>query len=246
MLRALWNGFLDLLYPPPINCLYCGGVKLPGDYELCSECIGAIEFIKQPCCVKCGKPVTVGVTYCGNCTGQMFSFERAVPVAIYRGWLKDAINALKFRGQMDLAKPLARMIAGRVAAAGLAFDMIVPVPMHRDRLQLRGYNHADLLAGYIGEFLGIPTCPRALKRHVDTVPQRTLKRSERERNLINVFVVKERELVKSKRVLLVDDIFTTGFTAEGCSAALLEGGAQSVVVCIIAIGLGKSFPYNQG
>jgi ComF family protein len=118
--------------------------------------------------------------------------------------------------------------------------MIIPVPMHPDRLQLRGYNHAELLAEYLGGFLGIPVWPSILKRHVDTAPQRMLSRSERERNLINVFVVKKRELVKNKRVLLVDDIYTTGFTAEGCSAALLEGGAQRVIVSIMAIGLDKS------
>lgn len=246
MLRALWNGFLDLLYPPPIDCLYCGGVKMPGDYELCSQCISAIEFIKEPCCVKCGKPVTTGVTYCENCTHQIFSFERAVPVAIYRGWMKDAIYALKFRGEIDLAKPLARMIAGRIAATGLDVDVILAVPMHPERLQVRGYNHAELLAEHLGEFLGIPVWPHILKRHVDTVPQRTLKRSERKQNLLNVFEITEWECVKNKSVLLVDDIFTTGFTAEGCSAALIEGGARRVVVSIMAIGLDKYSPSNQG
>lgn len=237
MFRVLWASILDLVYPQPVDCLYCGGVKKAGDYELCGECLGAIEFIRQPSCMKCGKPLSAECSHCADCTGQVFSFAKALPVAVYRGWLKDVIYAFKFRRQVELAKPLARMMAGKVAAAGLGFDIILPVPMHPDRLHLRGYNHASILAEYVGGFLGIPVGAQTLKRCIDTLPQRTLKRSARERNLYNVFRVTKAELIKDKRVLLIDDIYTTGFTAEGCSAALLAGGAHSVVVSILAIGL---------
>jgi competence protein ComFC len=240
MLHAFWDGILDLIYPRPINCLYCNGEMSPADYELCRECISAIEFIKSSGCNQCGKPVTTGAVYCGDCSGQKFIFEKVLPVAVYRGWLKDAIYAFKFCRQQGLAKPFARMMAGRITAEGYEFDIIVPVPMHPERILQRGYNHSALLAEFLGQFLRIPVRSDALYRDVDTIPQRLLTRSEREKNLINVFSVRKENVVKNKRILLVDDIYTTGFTAQACSAVLINKGAISVVVGILAIGLDKS------
>jgi competence protein ComFC len=240
MLRTLWEGFLDLLYPNATGCIYCGQEKLPGEHELCAGCLGSIELIQEPSCQKCGKPVRVGNTYCRDCLTYMRSFSKALPVGVYRGWFKDAIYAYKFGGRRELAKAFARLMAGRIRMSGKLADCIVPVPLHPERMRQRGFNQAELLGKYLSDFLEIPMRPYVLTRVIDTVPSRTLKREEREINLKEAFAVTNPQLVRNKRILLVDDIYTTGITAESCAKTLLTSGAAEVTVCVLATGIDTS------
>lgn len=240
MLQTLWEGLLDLIYPRPLGCVYCGKEKSAGAYELCAECVEAIEFVRGPACAKCGKPVGAGSVLCADCFRQLRSFVRVLPVALYRGWLKDAIYAYKFGKQTELAKPFARLMSGRIMQTGLCADGIIPVPMHRVRLKQRRFNHAELLARYVGEFVNMPVWSTVLYRTAEKSPQHKLNRLDRERNLTDVFQVRSAELFRGKVVILIDDIYTTGFTAQACAEALLKGGVKAVVVAVLAIGTDQS------
>lgn len=240
MLHALWEGLLDLIYPRPLGCIFCGREKSLGDFELCGECMGAIEFVRGPACAKCGKPVTAGTLFCIDCRLQLRSFTRALPVALYRGWLKDAIHAYKFDGQRELAKPFARLMSGRIQQTGICAAAIIPVPMHNRRLRQRRFNHAELLARHVGDFMKLPVWPRVLCRTAEIAPQHFLNRSDRERNTDDAFRVRAHQTVQNKTVILLDDIYTTGFTVQACTEALLKAGAAAVVVAVLAIGTDQS------
>lgn len=240
MLHTLWKGLLDLIYPRPLGCVYCGKEKSLLDHELCAACLAAIEFVRGPVCAKCGKPLDAGAGLCTDCSREVRSFTRVLPVALYRGWLKDAIHAYKFDRQTELAKPFARLMSGRFLQGGFRAEGIVPVPMHRARLKQRRFNHAELLACRFGEFVNLPVWPEVLAKKAEKPLQHKLGREARARNAQAAFVVQAPELIKGKIIILLDDIYTTGFTAQACTAALLQGGAKAVVVSVLAIGTNQS------
>lgn len=240
MLQTLWNGLLDIIYPRTVGCVYCGREKALGDFELCAACMNAIEFVGRTSCGKCGKPVAIKGGLCTDCSRQIRAFDKVVPVALYRGWLKDAIYAYKFSQQTELATPFARLMSGRFQQAGIRADGIIPVPMHNERLKQRHFNHAELLARHFGEFASLPVWPRVLYRTVEKPPQHTLNRREREQNTAGAFQVRTAAEIQGKLVILLDDIYTTGFTAQACTAVLLQAGARAVVVVVLAIGVDQS------
>ena len=240
MLRNLWEGLLDLVYPRPLGCVYCGREKALLDHELCAACLDAIEFVRGPVCAKCGKPLADGAGLCADCSREVRSFSRVLPVALYRGWLKDALHAYKFARQTELAKPFARLMSGRFLQGGIRAEGIIPVPMHRERLRQRRFNHAELLAHRFGEFVNLPVWPAVLAKKAEKPLQHKLSREERARNTQAAFGVRAPELIKGKSLILLDDIYTTGFTAQACTAALLQGGARTVAVVILAIGANQS------
>lgn len=240
MLHTLWEGLLDLIYPRPLGCVYCGQEKSLGDFELCTKCMNAMEFIRGPACAKCGKPVEAGVMVCADCATQSRSFDRAFPVALYRGWLKDAIYAYKFDKRTELAKPFARLMRGRILQAGICADGIIPVPMHRARLKQRRFNHAELLARHFGAFANLPVWSQVLYRTTEKQPQHKLNRLDRERNTEDAFQIRAADIIRDKIVILIDDIYTTGFTAQACTAVLLKSGAKAVVMSVLAIGTDQS------
>lgn len=240
MLHAIWEGLLDLIYPPPLGCVYCGQEKSLGDFELCTKCMSSIEFVRAPACAKCGKPVAAGMMLCSDCALEPRTFIRAFPVALYRGWLKDVIYAYKFDKRTELAKPFARLMSGRILQAGVLADGIIPVPMHRERLKHRRFNHAELLARHFGEFVNLPVWSQVLCRAAEKPPQHKLKRPDRERNTEDAFQVRGADIIQGRTAILIDDIYTTGFTAQACAAALLKGGAKAVMVAVLAIGSNQS------
>jgi ComF family protein len=240
MLNALWQGLLDLVYPRLLGCIYCGKEKSLSDFELCTKCMSSIEFVRGPACAKCGKPAAAGMMLCSDCALEPRTFMKAFPVALYRGWLKDAIYAYKFDKRTELAKPFARLMSGRILRAGLSADGIIPVPMHRERLKHRRFNHAELLARHLGEFIDLPVWPQVLYRAAEKLPQHKLNRLDRERNTEDAYQVRGADIIQGRTVILIDDIYTTGFTAQACAAALLKSGAKAVMVSVLAIGTDQS------
>jgi competence protein ComFC len=240
MLRTIWEGFLDLLYPTPIGCVFCGAATTATDFELCATCLAAIEYVTGQTCRICGKPIGTREQLCFDCAHSPRQFHRGFPVALYRGWLKDALYSFKFLQNRELAKPFARLMAGRLRNEASDIDCILPVPMHPRRLRERRYNQAALLAQHLGDMLIKPVYEDVLVRVEETLPQRILKRSEREENLRGAFAVREKTRITQKRILLVDDIFTTGATVDVCSRVLMAEGAKFVRVSVLAIGVDYS------
>jgi ComF family protein len=152
---------------------------------------------------------------------------------MYQGSIKDAVHHLKYRNQLTLAKPLGQLLGKVIASTDNGFvpDHIIPVPLHPDRLRERGYNQALEVARPIARQLGIPIDTTLLQRSRKTQQQQGLSAAERKRNLRNAFTLAAR--VSKLKILLIDDVMTTGETVRECSRTLLTGGVEEVQVAVV-------------
>lgn len=224
-------GLLDLLLPPA--CLLCGR-ELGGSARsgLCSDCRAGIHPIVPPCCPRCALPHgTAGGTdhLCEPCLREAPPFSKVYAAGIYEDTLRLAVQRFKYHGAVDLERPLGRLLAENT---DFRPDLVVPVPLHRTRLRERTYNQSLLLAKVLGSRRQIPVAGRLLLRTRPTPPQQGLVLRERRRNLKGAFALRNR--LDGERVLLVDDVLTTGATARECSRTLLAGGASEVAVAVLA------------
>ena len=215
---------LDLLYPR--ECASCGArIAEPDRLAFCAGCEGRLEWIAPPGCPRCG--AAASRSECSECAGREFRFAGATALGKYEGRLRDFVLALKFRGSRYLADEFGRRLASAVARK---VDLVVPVPMSRWKLLFRGYNAAALVAERMALHAGLPFSSRALRKIRRTKPQADLDLEER--------LVNPRGAYRSKpvrgAVLLVDDVLTTGATANACTEALRAGGATEVHVAVVA------------
>jgi ComF family protein len=176
-----------------------------------------------------------GAALCGYCRRGAFRFEKARSFGYYEGALREILQQYKYGGLRPLAGPLGDRLAQTLMRhRDSAWDMVLPVPLHRNRERQRGFNQAGLLAVRVGKLCGIPLGGRDCVRVRDTPPQTGLRAAERRKNVRGAFAVPRPERVRGRRVLLVDDVLTTGATADACARALLEAGARSVWVLTLA------------
>jgi len=222
-ITATLSGVLDLIYPP--YCLVCE--KAGSDY-LCSDCLADVALIEPPMCRRCGTPSERII--CVECSSRDFAFERSASVGVYEGPLRAAIHALKFDGHGVVARPLADLMARRFSLTGLMreIDTVVPVPVHRSRIVRRGYNHAEELGRLFCDQTGLGFEPRFLRKRKRTRDQVDLSADRRLENLRGSFVCPRAEPVRGRRVLVIDDIFTTGATLDEAARALRSAGASAV------------------
>lgn len=235
-LRAGLSGLLDLLLPPA--CPLCGG-RLPdaGNDFACPACLAALPLPQTSHCPRCALPYALppGSNHlCETCLRREPPFVWVRCLGLYEGNLRDAVVRFKFQGAVDLDRPLAGLLATRLADVRREFrpELLIAVPLHRWRLQMRTYNHALLLARELGRLWKIPAPARLLRRIRSTAPQQGLPASVRRRNVKEAFALRKR--LDGERVLLVDDVLTTGATARACAATLLAGGAGQVGVAVLA------------
>jgi ComF family protein len=239
-LRAAGRGALDLLYPR--LCLGCrAGLSGTDRHYLCAACEAALPRFGPEACPKCGQglgPAAPVEARCLDCIGRPLAFDGAVALGPYRDLLRDLVLQLKFGGERVIAGDLGRLLAERLAAdpraAGL--EAVVPVPLHRGTERARGYNQAALLAEILGRRLGRPVVTGALVKARATEPQATLDAARRAGNIAGAFAVRRPERVAGWRLLLVDDVMTTGATANECARALKNAGAARVGVVTVARG----------
>ncbi len=236
-MHPLVRGFLDLLYPP--RCEACGRL---GEAPICEECLAQIELVEAPVCRVCGEPfdpLAQAAPTCLRCRSGRRAFTRARAAAYYAGPLVQAIYRFKYYGQMVLGRPLGRLMVEaleRGPAAELEVekvDLVCPVPLHPSRLRERGFNQSALLAEEVAEARSLPVRP-LLARVRPTLPQVDLPPSSRRANVHNAFAPRLQEEIAGKRVLLVDDLFTTGATLTECARALRRGEAAEVKVLTLA------------
>jgi ComF family protein len=159
-------------------------------------------------------------------------YIRAVAVFQYGGELAQAIYQLKYRNQLFLARPLGTLMAGHLHA--LAPDLVVPVPLHRRRLNQRGYNQAAELAKFAARKIAIPVAPTLAVRVHDTPAQVSLSLSQRKTLNADSFSVKKKKKLKGKHIVVLDDVYTTGTTTRAVTRALLRDGARAVSVLTLA------------
>ncbi|MBP5399945.1 MAG: ComF family protein [Alphaproteobacteria bacterium] len=237
MFKKLIENIINFLFP--YQCLRCGKILNSAGY-LCDQCIEEISFIKPPYCYKCGHPLQEENIHekmlCAGCLKNKRTFYRLSRSAvIYDNSSKNLILAFKFFDQTENANLLAAMlkIAGKDIFSEGA-DLIVPVPLHYTRLIKRKYNQSALLAQKLSEMTAIPHNNLTLIRSRKTKPQVEVSGKERLTNVKNAFKVKNQKLIKGKRIILLDDIMTTGSTVKECALVLKKAGAKSVDILTIA------------
>jgi len=232
----LGRGLLDLVLPP--RCLACGGlVADPG--ALCAACWQGLSFLGEPACACCGLPFAHDPgpgTRCAACLADPPGFDRARSVLRYDDGSKGLILAFKHADRTDAAPAFARWLARSGQALLPDCDLIAPVPLHWRRLFRRRYNQAALLALALGRLAGKPVAPGLLRRRRDTASQGHLSRGARQRNVAGAFQVAPGwpARLAGRRVLLVDDVLTTGATVEAAAQVLTRAGAAGVDVLTLA------------
>ena len=205
---------------------------------VCDRCLTSPEpFAAEYSCVSCRAPFVNPHPLddegrCALCRRGLAGFDAAFAYGSYEGTLRKLIQTFKYGGVVTLAKPLGGLLASALPREG-AFDMVVPMPMHWRRRWSRGFNQAELLAGVLSRRLGLRMV-NAVRRSKATPPQAGLTGAQRRKNMSGAFVVPKPDRIQGKRILLVDDVFTTGATAAACARALKRAGAEYVAVLTVA------------
>ena len=224
---------------PRINVTrwYCDvcGEELVEDtrYRLCSECVEKLPFVKGHICLNCGVPLKDESDYCNRCQYQKSAFVKNRSPLVYDGEVKKLIYKLKFGKKTYIAQTLGALMADKFIECGFDSEIIVFVPMTDEEVKKRGFNQAELLAYEVGNRLNIAVLP-ALVKVKDTSQQKELKGKDRASNLDGAFACAF-EQVKGRKILLIDDVFTTGATANECAKTLLKAKAREVNVLTAAV-----------
>jgi ComF family protein len=225
-LARLGGVALDLLYPP--RCALC---EKHGSF-LCEACSEALPRAEGRRCDVCWLPLTGPA--CRSCAEHPTALTRLRSVYRYEGGVRTLVHAFKFRGQSSLGKPLAAELTRCYADHGLEADVIVPVPLAVARRRGRGYNQASLLAREVSRQTGLPAAEALRRRGSATTQAQSASAEERRRNVVGAFVVARPGEVAGRRVLLIDDVATTGATLNACAVELLNAGAAEVAGLTLA------------
>jgi len=248
-LTAASDALVSVIFPA--GCRICDEPLLDSRrVPLCQECLSSFERISGNVCEICGRPLP-GLTreeaqspLCPACGDKTYAFDRARSFAIYQGALIQAILLLKFE-QID---PLGTWFSERLAElvrsdqSNLAADIVVPVPLHRDRERERGYNQAALISRPLAKRLRLPHKAVLLMRTRARPDKRILSLEERWESVRGAFAARPGMQVDNLRVLLVDDVLTTGATLDACARALRGAGAKSVVALTVARAIRNPLP----
>ncbi len=223
LLRDIVSGVLEFTYP--ISCLKC---KRLTNTFICDECLSHVELITPPICGKCGKPSEHRL--CHACRNREFHFERVRSSGPFQGILREAIHALKYNNLQLASTPLVKLLTQTYPTSGLGknFDLIVPVPIHRSRMFDRGFNQSELLARGLANHLGIQLETRVLYKAINTPHQVDLTPELRMINVRGSFGINNPEKILAKRILVIDDVVTTGATLDEAARVLIYAGAKSV------------------
>jgi len=231
-----WSSLLDLLFPP--LCHSCR-VFIPdaGEVKLCDKCMDGITPIVEPICSCCGQPFATedGIDHlCGRCILAPPPFSAARSAFRFEQTVRDLIHGFKYGRRVQLRRPLGLLAAPQLDrfVAGFAPDLILPVPLHIRRLRQRGFNQAILLAELFSTRWGIPISRNNLQRTRWTEPQVNLSAAERADNVKGAFSLARPSELAGRRVLLVDDVYTTGSTVKECGRVLGQAKATTAVVTL--------------
>ncbi|NLG84688.1 MAG: ComF family protein [Firmicutes bacterium] len=239
--RDFLTGLTDLLFPPSVRCAVCGRETAHPTLAFCPTCLSRLPFLTPPLCSRCGRLLRLATRreICPECERERLFFSRARAVCLYDGPARAYLQEVKIRRSLVLARALAGLLARYAREeSGLfrAYAVIVPVPLHRERETERGFNQAAVMATAVGEALRRPVLDGILIRTRPTEAQRRLDRRERRENVQGAFRVTMPAALAGRRILLLDDILTTGYTASECARAMLRAGAVEIGVLTLTNG----------
>lgn len=234
-LKDAYASAIDFLYPP--RCPICDCV-IKSDVLSCDRCRFKVKYVTQPYCMKCGKNLEFDEEQlCNDCQRRKHVFDQGVAAFAYNDEIKDSMYRFKYYNRREYASFFAESIVklkGNTIRLW-APDVIIPVPLHKSRQAQRGYNQAGLIAQELGKLTGIAVDEKVLYRSKNTVPQKELDDKARAKNINSAFQIDTFD-VKYRKVLLVDDIFTTGSTIDECARTLIKAGANKVYFACVCIG----------
>lgn len=223
----------------PRRCPVCDEVILYGK-DICEECQGKVPYVKEPSCKKCGKALEdERKEYCGDCGKKKHYFKQGKAVFSYQKGMKLSMYRFKYAGRREYAAFYARSTKEKYGdwISRREIDVIVPVPMYPKKKRARGYNQAEIFAKSLGEQLELPVETRLIRRVKNTIPQKELNDKQRKDNLKGAFQL-ETNIVKYSKILLVDDIYTTGSTVDAMAKCFLEAGIEEIYFLSVCIGEG--------
>lgn len=234
-LKALLNKGWDFLFPDNLECIFCNAeIKNKNEFCCCEKCFD--EFLQgRKVCLKCGDSISHKGNYCLACKKEIcLNYEFARAPFEYVGNVKTIVQNLKYSNGKWLAKYMAAFLAQEYENMNLETDVIIPVPMHKQKLKIRGYNQTELLAKELSAKINVAYSFNNLIKTRETTTQTKLNKAERLENLAGSFEVVNREEIVNKNILLIDDVFTTGATIEETSKILKFAGANKIYVLTFA------------
>lgn len=245
MMKNLWDTVkdkaLEAIFPSNIYCIGCGSmIDASRPYSLCDRCIRRLHWIGERTCEKCGKalPDQYRGRTCYDCMTYEHCFTKGYSCLTYGMYERELIFDLKYNGKGYVAEKFGDMLYDRISCEDICPDVIIPVPVSRKKLKERGFNQACLMAERLSYRMGVPVDMKVISRRKDTRPLRGMTPLQRMEMLDGAFALypwSERR-INGKTILLVDDIYTTGATADACSRILSEGGAKEIRVLSLASG----------
>ena len=240
--------FFDLIFPNNIYCIACGRPLPPGlDISLCERCTEEIQWVSGRLCEKCGKPLADNnhKSICHDCSETEHYFDKGYACALYNGHAANIIRDMKYRDKPAYGDVIAALMMARLRAAANsdtgempAWDAVVSVPMYREKKEKRGYNQADVIARGLAKRQGLPFRANIIQRNRDTGIMSKLSLEDRRQNLAGAFYISPASIkgLSGKSVLLVDDVYTTGSTADACAWTLHFAGCNTVDLITFAVG----------
>jgi len=232
-----FRALLDLLFPP--LCHICKTfIPKAGDLFICADCLSKITFLVTPLCSVCGAPFGTesGSDHiCGVCL-RYPPFHIGRSATHFAGPVQELIHRFKYGYRVHLSQPLGLLTARALApfCQEAAPELIIPVPLHKKRLRQRGYNQSQLIGAVLSKEWRVPLEVGNLRRVRWTEPQTSLDAGDRRENVNGAFAVCDPARLQGKRVLLVDDVLTTGSTIRACAEPLREAGAAAIYVVTVA------------
>ena len=229
------NTFLDILYPR--RCPVCHCIPEKRGQKICGGCKERLKPVAGPRCYKCSKPLRdPGQEYCQNCRSRSHLFEQGIGIFPYSTLLQESLYRLKYGKRQEYGTFYGELAAfyARKQIENWQIQRIVPIPLHRKRMEKRGYNQAELIADAVGKQTGLPVEKKLLQRRINTKPQKDLDPLQRRLNLKDAFIAKFD--MQGENILLTDDIYTTGATIDEAAGALKRAGAGRIYFLVVAIG----------
>lgn len=233
--------FWEFVFPSNIYCICCGSViDQTRPYALCDRCIQKFHWLSKKTCQKCGKILEEGYVHdwCIDCQNSNHIFVKGFTCTRYGLYERVLMMDYKYHDKAWIGRKVGDILADRMASETFRPDLVVPVPIHKERLAKRGYNQVELIARQYARLANLNINSRILIRTKDTLPMRNLGVTERIANVQDAFSILKgsEDVLGGSTILLIDDIYTTGSTADSCSQTLLKGGAKEVWLLTFASG----------
>jgi len=236
-LEKIW----EFLFPSNIYCICCESViDKTRSYALCDRCVRKFHWLGKKTCVKCGKILEEGYVHdrCIDCRNMDHLFVKGFTCTRYGLYERVLMMDYKYHDKAWIGRKVGDILADRMRGESFHPDLVVPVPIHKEREAKRGYNQVEIMARRYVALADLTLDNRLLIRTKNTLPMRNLGVSERIDNVRDAFTLRNgsETILVGKTILLIDDIYTTGSTADSCTQTLLQGGAKEVWLLTFASG----------